>query len=407
MGNAENIKFEVLSKISKTNFRSINLEKFSQLNTFSPPSVFVGSKLKYPEVNVGILSPIQKDENAWIFDAPKHWAKENFGIKEVMQLRDNLLNSRFRSKVFSARTRNKFVDIAKEVAIASKPVDLEIELLRKMEFSRKGDRVLTSQGLKAPLKNARIVSNTKVSRILDKLMNDELKSSESLKILYGRGFDENALSKILSVGVLGMKKDKKLVPTRWSITATDDTLGKQILERVRTYRWIENHSLFFGDFLGNQYLILLFPGVWSYELFELYYPGSSWNPSKSMKASTDDEGFSGRKTYATNTAGGYYATRLPILECLDKLKRQASVLVIRLETPSYWASLGVWVVRESVRKALGNSKGKGMFFSSRKDLLDSVEKIAKIKYNFDPNFIFKRSKLLERIKTEKTLNQWF
>ena len=155
--------------------------------------------------------------------------------------------------------------------------------------------------------------------------------------------------------------------------------------------------------MGNQYLILLFPNVWSYELFELYYPGSSWNPSNEMKASTDFESFSGRKTYASATAGGYYATRLPILEYLNKIKRQASVLVIRLETPSYWAALGVWVVRQSVRKALQT----GMKFDGRDELLDAAKKIAKVKYDFDNSGILNRSKLLRQIKEERRLGEWF
>jgi hypothetical protein len=148
---------------------------------------------------------------------------------------------------------------------------------------------------------------------------------------------------------------------------------------------------------------MLFPNVWSFELFELYFPGSSWNPSNELKASTDFESFYGRKNYASNTAGGYYATRLPILKYLDSIRRQASVLVIRLETPTYWAALGVWVVRESVKKALKNK----MKFDSREEMLESVKKIARIKYNFDVDTIFFKSKLLKQIKTEKKLDEWF
>ena len=392
-----------MNKIAKTNFKSVKLKNISKLDTISPPSVFIGSKLKYPNVNVGILSPIEKEENAWMFDAPDYWAKEDFKVGEVVKLRDNLLNSRFKSNVYSARLNDKFVEIAKEIATASKPVDVEIELKKKMYFAREKDKVLLHQGLKAPLKSAKIVSNVKVDWAVDKVMNDEIKSSEGLGFLYKKGFTENVLSKILSVGVLGLKKDKKMVPTRWSITATDDTISKQLLEKIRDYKWIENYELFFGEFMGNQYLIMMFPGVWSYELFELYYPGSSWNLGTEMKASTDDEGFYGRKTYASNCVGGYYAARLPITKYLDEIKRQASVLVIRLETPSYWAALGVWVVRESVKKAMK----KNMKFDSREELLDGMKKVAKIKYDFDSDFILSRSKLLKRIKTEKTLGEWF
>ncbi len=121
-----------------------------------------------------------------------------------------------------------------------------------------------------------------------------------------------------------------------------------------------------------------------------------------MKASTDFENYYGRKNYAKNTTGGYYAARLPIAEYLNKIKRQASVLAIRIETPSYWAALGVWVVRESVRKAMK----KVMKFDSREEIIGGVKKIGKIKYDFDCEGIMKRSKLLKQIKSQRNLREF-
>ncbi len=398
----QDIKFEVIKKIADMKFKHKNLN-ISKLDSNSPPSVFIGSKLRYPLVNVGILSPLEKDEDAWIYDDEKYWAENDFEIKDVVRLRDGLLNSRFQSKVQDSRLNKKFVQIAQDIAIASKPVDIEIELKNRLNVKRQNDRIVKPQGMRAPLEKAKITSNVKVDRHVDKAINDEIKASESLEILYKRNFSEYTLNKILSVGVLGLKKNKRLVPTRWSITATDDTLGKFLLKNVRDFKWIEDYELFFGEFMGNCYLIMLFPNVWSYELFELYLPGSSWNPSEEIKAATDFENYYGRKNYAKATAGGYYASRLPIIEYLNKIKRQASVLVIRIETPSYWAALGVWVVRESVRKALK----KWMKFDSREELIESVGKIGKIKFNFDCGGIIGKSKLLEQIKSQRNLVEWF
>ena len=398
------IRFEVIKKIADINFRYKNLDKISELNTNSPPSVFVGSKLKYPIVNVGILSPLEKDENAWVYDAPEYWAKQGFSIRDVIGLRDNLLNSRFQSKVTDPRQNDKrFVQIAQELAMASKIVDVEIELKEKINPGIKKDRVVLPQGMGARLKNAKITSNVKIDRRLDKAVNDDVKASESVEELYKNNFNEYFLSQVLSVGVLGMKKDKKLVPTRWSITATDDIIGKSLLKKIRDYAWMENYEMFFGEFMGNAYLILMFPNVFSYELFELYLPGSSWNPSKEIKASTDYENYDGRKTYASNTAGGYYAARLPILEYLEKIKRQASVLAIRIELPSYWAALGVWVVRESVKKALNNKK---LEFLDMKELTESSRKIGMIKFGFDTDKILRKSKIVETLKTQTKITDF-
>src|SRR3989344_7888070 len=126
----ENIKFEVIKKLAETNFKIKNISSISKVDSNSPPSVFVGSKLKYPLMNVGILSPIERDENAWLYDEPKYWAGNNFGINDVVKLRDSLLNSRFQTKAFDVRSANtgankKFIQLAQEIAVASKPVDVE------------------------------------------------------------------------------------------------------------------------------------------------------------------------------------------------------------------------------------------------------------------------------------------
>ncbi len=136
------------------------------------------------------------------------------------------MNSRFQSKVSDARLNKKFVEIVKEIAVASKPVDIEIELKNRLRFKRDKDRILTPLGMRAPLKKAKVTGNVKIHEKVDKVINDEIKASEGIDLLYKNNFDEYTLSKILSVGVLGLKKNKRLVPTRWSITATDDTLGK-------------------------------------------------------------------------------------------------------------------------------------------------------------------------------------
>jgi len=396
------IKFEVVKKVADFNMRARNFEEISKVDSISPPSVFIGSRLRYPVVNVGILSPLERDENAWVYDNAKYWAENNFDIKDVLNLRNGLLNSRFQTKVSDARLNKKFVEIAKDIAVSSKQVDVEIELKNRLRFGRDKDRVLTPHGMKGNLKKAEITGNVKIDKKVDKVMNDEIKASEGIELLYKNDFNEYTLSQILSVGVMGMKKNKRIVPTRWSITATDDMIAKSLWRKVKEDKWLEDYELFYGEFMGNQYLIMLMPGVWSYELFEFYLPNSSWNPSAEIKAATDMENYSGRKSYAFNTVGGYYAARLPILEYLNSINRQAKVLALRIETPSYWAALGVWVVRESVRKALQ----KKMKFDSREELVESVKKIGNVKYNFDFSDVLGKSKVLREDKTQKNLGEW-
>ena len=140
-----------------------------------------------------------------------YWANNDFQINDVLRLRNSLLNSRFQSKVQDSRLNKRFLQIAQDIAIASKPVDVEIELKNKLNLGKGKDRVITPHGMHAGLKQAKITGNVKIDRKVDKVMNDEIKASEGIEYLYKNEFTEYSLSKILSVGALGLQKDKKLV----------------------------------------------------------------------------------------------------------------------------------------------------------------------------------------------------
>ena len=265
---------ELQSKV-KTVFSSI--KELGKDNFFgsSPPSVFIGSKLKYPQVNVGILSPPLHTEDSWVLDAPKYWSNSETSIKDVVSYRGSLINSRFKSNVKDVRKESHFLDIAKEIALAYKPVEIEVYLKKKPNIVIEKDKISMPMGPSASLSKVKITENVKVLKSVEKVVDDtDLKAADAVNYLYKKNIDENFLTKILSIGTLGLKKNRKIVPTRWSITTVDDILGKNFIDEIKNYPSIDKFELFIGDFFGNYYFVMLFPEVWSYELFEGYLPGA-------------------------------------------------------------------------------------------------------------------------------------
>jgi len=360
---------------------------------------FVG-RFGYPNVNVGILAPPQQDKEAWLYDAPKHWAAENFEIPRIVDFRSSLLNSRYNIDI---KKKIKLLELSQDIAMSSSPVDVDILLMEKPKFRLNLNSYMAPTGPNARLKKASLTENPKIHTKVYKVFEDiDLKANEAVNYLYENNFDENFLSKILSVGTLGLKKGRKLVPTRWSITATDDIIGKNLINEIKNYNEISSYCSFFGSYLGNYYLILMFPEIWSYELFETYVP-SNWNFSKALRYSTDYESYDGRKNYAGTTAGGYYTVRLAILEKLKQMKKQASVLALRFITDEYAMPLGVWVTREAARKAMN---GKPIEFSSRELMLEYARKLVKRRFNYNADYLLGASRLLKSIKQQKKLAQF-
>lgn len=385
----------------KFNFESLDLSS-NEFFGNSPPSIFVG-RFGYPQVNVGVLSPVKTMKEAHLLDSPQEWIKLGLKDEEILKLRSKLVNSRFKSRIKSFDHR--FMDLSQEIGMAHKPVEVEVELKNKPLSKFNLDRVNNPLSNNANAKNMRITENPKIKNVVDKTVSDiDLKSTLGLKKLYDKGVNENFLSKILSIGLLGLKKNRKLVPTRWSITATDDTVAKEMLKDVKFSDALDHTRVYFGGAMGNYYLVMFFPGVWSYELFEMGVPFgvNPWSKSGKYYA-YDHESFDGRKKYALETAGGYYACKLGIVEKLNELKKQGSVLVLRFVTKEDRFPLGVWVCREATR----NSMQSGFIEFEDKDLAITYAKsLAKKKFSVDISEIFEVSKILNEVKTQKRISEF-
>ncbi len=381
-----------LDTISAVKFRNLNALKNVKESFFgSAPAPFVG-RFGYPHINLGILSPPEQKEDATKLDAQRLWAEQNLDIPEIVGYRSQLINSRQKAHV---KERNKLLTVAQEIALSPKAIDLEVHLKKKPTLILKTDPFLAPHAAAAPLEKAIVAENPRIPGVVDRVIDDDLRASEQL-IALNKKFDEHYLSKILSVGLLGKEQNKKLVPTRWSITATDDTLGKHNIEELKHCKQNEEYLLYYGGYLGNYYAILVFPDVWSYELFEIY-AGDSDEKGEYM---TDHELYAGRKKYAENTVGGYYAARLAITERLKETKRQASILALRFITDEYTTPLGVWVVREATRKALASQP---LQFASRELLLEFVRRKMQNILGLDLTRFYNSSKILKEKKEQKKL----
>jgi len=359
----------------------------------SPPAVFVGHS-NYPKVNVGILVPSWTGDTN-LLDNPERWCQTGKGIPQIIRYRSELINSNF-----SANVRNpggKLIAIAQEITLSEKPVDTEVMLKKIPSLQFVYDNKYPPLGPSAGILKASITSNPSIDQKVDYLTGDtDVKASQAITELYGHGISNTELMKILSLGLLGTQSQRRLVPTRWSITAVDDTLGKKLICEIKDLQTLDKIQVFFNDYLGNHFAVLLFPRAWSFELMETYFPGSVWAFNAQQNTTVSDyEGNFGRKTYASNTAGAYYAIRLAVLEYLKKIKRQASALVLREVRKEYYAPLGVWVTRETVRGAV---KQKPMEFDTTAQALQEAGK--KMLAPAD------KSKLLREIRIQKNLTEY-
>ncbi len=366
----------------------------------SPPSVFVSWR-KYPKVDLAPLAPPIIMNDADLLDNPERW----FGLSDykILSFREQLIRSNRKFEVSDASNPDyKLVEI-QEMVMSQKPVEAKVKLKNKPKPILSFDQSFAPVGPVAEMENFELTSNPSVARKIDYLVSDvNVKSIDALKELYSAKIPVHSLHKLLSVGVLGVKKDRRLTPTRWAITAVDSNLSKEMIdEKIKYFQEINEIKIFNSNYLDNNFFIILFPSKWCFEQLEAWQPGTPWSPdAEDTYVIADYEFYKGRKDYASNVTGAYYAARLAVAEYLVMEKRQAGCLIFREIGGKYSIPLGVWQIRENVRNAL---KKKPLTFSDLNLSLKYVEK----KLSIPLKYWLKESKIFDRLKHQRKISDFF
>lgn len=325
----------------------------------SPPEIFIG-KWNYPYVYAGILSPESYGQNE-IMSSPELWHSNRLNIPQILSLRRKLIYGKEQTNV--KNDGKKFLSVLKEIAMTHSSVSAEFKLKKPISTNPENESSIPLISNSALIKSVKLEENPKIKPKIDYIVNDiDIKSIPAILELESSNISTEMMIKLLSAGLLGLKKNRKLVPTRWSITAVDDALSKNKLEKIRHYNEISEIQLFNSEYLGNHYEFLLLPSSWSFEVIELSL--------KSPGVWHDHESFFPRKNYAESVTGAYYANRLAVCEYLEKIKKQASAIVMREIRQEYYAPLGVGILRQASREAFSKAPEK---FSAIKSAMEKAQ----------------------------------
>jgi len=334
-----------------------NLFSSDSISGSSPPSIFVGS-YGYPKVGVGpMVPPIHGDTT--LLDSPELWLGKT--LEDIVNFRLSLV--RGIEKLSIQNTQGRFIENLHEVAMSSHSIDTDLQ------FHKTTLPVTTIDGESAPfgpvgdIKSAKFFG-TRSDKSIERVYYDhDLKAQDAVLTLYNKGVDISKIQKCFSVGMFGKKR--KLVPTKWSITATDDIISKSLVSEILELDLIDSCRVFSYDHLGNMFSVILFPHRWLFEMQE------AWHDGNNIGFGFDSEDARGID-HPPAIAGAYFAAKLGVSEYLMEKKIQAAVLVLREIRPEYAVPVGVWQIREAIRTAMkkdpyiAESFDDGIIFASKR-----------------------------------------
>lgn len=322
-----------------TSMRSVQVGR--ELEGSTPPSVFIGS-WNYPRVYAGpMIVPEHGDTS--IVDSPESWIPEKKTQEEIVGFRMSLV----RGKRFQPVTdlSGRFVEKLQDIALSDSSIYSEAVFDREPRGRNLSDEH-TPFGPSARLERFDI-GNVRWDQQLEKVYyDDHLRAAEALVELHDRNIPFSSIQKAFSVGAMGTGRRRRLVPTRWSITACDSTIGSRLLKEVRHYEAIDCCQLHEFSSLNNYYAVLLLPTAWQYEWMEAFLRILGTEEL----IFSDFEKNGGKKGYS-RVGGCYYSCKMAVLEGLSRQKKQAGAIVLREAYPGY-IPMGVFNVRENVRNAM-------------------------------------------------------
>ena len=313
----------------------------TEIDGSSPPSVFIGS-WNYPQVFAGpMIAPLHGD--TMIMDRPESWIAENKSQEEIIRYRLNLVRGKQKVKVTNLHQR--FIGKLRDIALSSRSLESRAEFQqapRGATFSPDH----APFGPSAPLERLEVETSRWDHHLEKAYYDDDLLAADAVGRLHERGLPFSSIEKAFSLGSFGIGKRRRLVPTRWAITACDSTLARRLLHNVRGYQPIDSVQVREFSSLNNYYAVLLLPTAWQYEWMEAFLHILG----REELIFSDYENNAGKKGYS-RVGGCYYSCKMAVLEALAREKKQAGAIVLREAYPGY-VPLGVFNVRENVRNAM-------------------------------------------------------
>lgn len=331
-------------------FLSTNSAKLASetLSGATPPSVFIG-RYGYPKVKVGPMVPPFHGDTT-ILDKPEMWLGKS--LEDIVHYRLSLV--RGVSDINVHATSGRYIETLQELAMASKSAESEALFEKKPVADIEQEKDLGESapfGPVAPLKSFKTASLSIDKRLENVYYDKDLRAAEAIVDLFQQEVEVSRIHRVLSVGMLGLQKNRRLVPTRWSISATDNIISVSLIKSIVSYAQIDLFEVYKHSHLGNYYSVILIPDdVWSFEMKEVWF-----DKNGNLGMGVDFEDARGLDHYPS-IAGAYFAARLGVAEHLAQRRRKAAALVLREIHSDYVMPVGVWQIREGIRVALKNEK---------------------------------------------------
>jgi len=318
------------------------------LSSASPPSGVVG-EYGYPKVKVYVGVSAHPCPDVRFLEDPPQWWERNLKLEDIIKLRSEMVNIVTNGRYNVSDVEKLYSREVSLIQVSTRPVDCEVKIEKIIDRNITFDLKLLPLSMRV-IGDLKVTSNPSIDHRLEKAIQDhDLKAREAIVKLYDEGLDIYSIQRALSFGLLGARRFRKIVPTRWAITAVDRTVTMHLRKIVKKYDEIDQFEVYVIEYMNNRFTVIIMPGDLKIRWIEFWYPRAGMNhrseePVLSLEIVEDLKGD------VETMDGGFEAARMGILEALYRRRRKGRVIIVREILPDYYVGIGNWHIREDMRR---------------------------------------------------------
>ena len=208
---------ELLKRYYST--KTVKIGSSMEVSGDSPTDIFIG-RYGYPKVFIGPLVPPVFGDTAMLA-TPEMWRSAS--IQKIFEMRSTLVRGLYQTNVKNVES-GKVEEIVRDLALAERPAGAQLSLAMRSARPVLDDES-TPFGPSGGIRELE-VGNMTAEKSVERLYSDtDARAVDAVFELYEKGIPVSKIQRGFSAGLFGRGPNRKFVPTRWSITAVDDTIS--------------------------------------------------------------------------------------------------------------------------------------------------------------------------------------
>jgi hypothetical protein len=226
------------------------------MTVFSPPGICVKSG-KYPMLEAGFLASTEPLEHLSIYDFPEAW--QGLDRDTIFTMRRHLYRFLYPVDARSLQPEG-VVRSLQEIALSVRPIALRVEgeslQLRRLQL-RNGQ---LPSGNDVTIKSVELLSEPETSKVAERITEQDISAAEGIWRLLDYDYSLDQVVRLMSVGLLGKKGTRRIIPTRSSYKATINAfIDRSVMELIESPS-VTAYELYMSTLFGDRFAVLLHPG---------------------------------------------------------------------------------------------------------------------------------------------------